>query len=214
MKKILPLLLVFTGMVNSQTINIPDQSFRLKLIALGIDTSGDGAIQQSEALTVTSLDLKSSNIASLNGLEFFSNLTSLDCRFNQILSFNATALTNLVTLDCSVNRLTTLLVNGLTQLQTLNCGINRLSTLNLSGLNNLQTFLFSSNNFSALNVSGLPNLQSIDLSHNPITSLNSVTGIPTTLKSLGVQGLEFTTLNVSAFPNLETLYCGQNLFTS
>jgi uncharacterized repeat protein (TIGR01451 family) len=214
MKKLLPLLLLFTGMVNSQTINIPDQSFRLKLIALGIDTSGDGAIQQSEALTVTSLDIKSSNIASLNGLEFFSNLTSLDCRYNQILSFNATALTNLVTLDCSVNRLTTLLVNGLTQLQTLNCSINRLSTLNLSGLNNLQALLFSSNNLSALNVSGLNSLQSIDLGHNPIASLNAVTGIPTTLKLLGVQGLGLTTLDVSAFSTLETLYCGQNLFTS
>ncbi len=214
MKKLLPLILLITGMVNAQTINIPDNSFRLKLIALGIDTNSDGAIQQSEALTVTSLDLRSSNIASLNGLEYFSNLTSLDCRFNQILSFNATALTNLVTLDCSVNRLKTLVVNGLTNLQTLNCGINRLSTINLSGLTNLQTFLFSSNNFSTLNVSGLTNLQSIDLSHNPIVSLNAVTGIPTTLTSLGVQGLELTTLDVSAFPNLETLYCGQNLFSS
>jgi uncharacterized repeat protein (TIGR01451 family) len=213
MKKILLFLLLFAGMANAQIVSIPDIAFHAKLLALGVDTNSDGAIQQSEALAVTSLDLRSSNIAVLSGIEAFTNLTSLDCNFNLLSVFNYPSLTNLTTLNCQSNQITLLNVAGLPNLQNLNCAINRLTTLNVTGLINLQKLNCSMNELAALDVTGL-NLQQLTIGHNPMTSLSAVTGISPSLEWLGCEGLNLTSINVSAFPNLKALSVVQNLLPS
>ncbi len=86
---------------SAQTINIPDINFKAKLIAGGIDTNTDGEIQQSEALSVTGLYLDSSNISSLEGIQSFSNVTSLWCSYNPLTEINlcGTAVSFLVCSD-------------------------------------------------------------------------------------------------------------------
>src|SRR3954463_14569725 len=91
MKNALLLLLLFTGMVKAQIVNIPDPNFKAKLLAADvtnsiastatnatipntfnkIDVNNDGEIQQSEAAAVTLLDVNTSNIADLTGIEEF-----------------------------------------------------------------------------------------------------------------------------------------------
>ena len=58
----------------SQTVNIPDANFLNALISKGIDTSGDGIIQVSEAAVVTQLNVGNSHISSLEGIQAFVNL--------------------------------------------------------------------------------------------------------------------------------------------
>jgi uncharacterized repeat protein (TIGR01451 family) len=213
MKKILLFLLLFAGMANAQIVSIADPAFHAKLLALGVDTNADGAIQQNEALAVTSLDLTQSNIAVLDGIAAFTNLAELHCRFNLLSELNLAALSNLVTLDCSYNQITVLNVNGLPNLQNLNCAGNKLTSLNVLGLTNLISLDCPVNQLATLNVSGL-NLQHLGFGYNPMASMAAVTGIPTNLESLSCNALGLTTLNVSAFPNLKRLDCIGNLFTS
>ena len=71
--------LLFLVVAQAQIVNIPDVIFKAKLIALGIDTSGDGNIQNSEALAITDLDVSNSLISNLSGIKSFLNLQELNC---------------------------------------------------------------------------------------------------------------------------------------
>ena len=76
------LLFIFSIQGNSQTVTIPDTNFLNALIAQGVDTSGDGMIQISEAVAINDLDLDDKNITSLVGIDAFTNLKILSCRKN------------------------------------------------------------------------------------------------------------------------------------
>jgi Leucine-rich repeat (LRR) protein len=211
--KIIVLLFV-VNTVNGQIVSIPDEAFKVKLISLGIDTNLDGEIQQSEALAITTLDVSSSNILYLDGIEAFTNLTSLNCKFNFIKTINVSALVNLISFDISYCQIKNININILTNLQSFKCTYNKLTNLNVSGLINLKSLSCSINQLTSLNVTGLNNLETLDFSHNPLPSISAVTGITNNLKELSCNGLQLTSLNVTQYPNLKSLYCVQNSFTS
>ena len=140
---------------------------------------------------VTSLNLSSwSDLADLSGIEYFTNLESLNCYRSGVTNIDAIKdLTKLTTLnfnDC--DKLTELDVTRLTNLTTLSC--NECATL------------------SALNVQGLSQLQTLDCSSSQITSLD--VSASTNLTSLKCNANALTTLDVSALTNLETLWCNNN----
>lgn len=140
MKKLLLLLLLFTGIANAQIVNIPDANFKSRLISLGTDLNNDNEIQVSEASTIFHLDISNEFgnypiIEDLTGLETFTNLISLDFQRNQISTLDISSLINLQSIDCSFNSITNLNVTNLTNLLSLNCSGNPIVTLNLS--NNL-----------------------------------------------------------------------------
>ncbi|MFA6883760.1 MAG: leucine-rich repeat domain-containing protein, partial [Paludibacteraceae bacterium] len=66
-------------------------------------------------------------IKSLAGIEYFTNLTKLDCRNNSISTLDVSKNTALTTLDCSYNSISTLDVSKNTALTTLVCSFNSLS---------------------------------------------------------------------------------------
>ena len=81
----------------AQTITLSDANFKNALVSTncvdtdsdGIpdadaDTNNDGQIQMTEALAVTSLYVSSKNIATLSGVEFFTNLLLLNFSNNQV----------------------------------------------------------------------------------------------------------------------------------
>jgi len=78
----------FIYTTNAQIVNIPDSNFKAKLIASGIDTNTDGEIQESEALSATELYLDNANISSLEGIQSFTNVTSLWCSYNPLTEIN------------------------------------------------------------------------------------------------------------------------------
>ena len=138
MKKLYILFFLTIGFLgNAQIVNIPDATFKTKLLAaspsntiaknlLGayfkIDSNNDGQIQVSEASQVLSIDLTtySGAASSLEGITNF---------------------TNLETLNCNGQVLTTLDLQGLTSLKYLDCAYNDLTSLNVQGLINLETFI-------------------------------------------------------------------------
>src|SRR5689334_7740287 len=72
----------------AQIVSIPDNNFKSRLIAAGVDINNDGQIQQTEADAVTTLNLNRASIADLTGILSFRNLQVLDCSSNQVSRFD------------------------------------------------------------------------------------------------------------------------------
>ncbi|WP_298649270.1 family 16 glycosylhydrolase [uncultured Proteiniphilum sp.] len=85
-----------------QLIDIPDVAFKAYCIA-NFDTDKDGQISEQEVRSITTLDVSSKGIGSLQGIEKFVSLTSLDCSGNQLQELDIRNNTNLQNLDCTSN---------------------------------------------------------------------------------------------------------------
>lgn len=233
---------LFLGVSNAQTVTIPNTNFKAKLLQasttntiasaqtpiynsiLGqlssvssfnkIDTNNDGQIQVSEASVIKYLDVRSSNISSLVGINDFINLKALICNSNQLLSLNIDSLSSLIYLDCDGNLLSTLTINTLNSLNHVECSGNQIQSLNLSGLSNLQVLKCFANQMISLNVSGLTNLTSLDCQNNQLTSLD-VSALIGLVDLLCMNNqLSSLNLNINGINNLQYLNCSFNQLIS
>jgi Leucine-rich repeat (LRR) protein len=108
MKKNLLLVFIFLfsfSYINSQTYRyIPDVNFRTFLritLALPFNIGGDSLDISSTAVTsLTSINCSSKSISDLTGIQYFSNLTILNCNSNLLTSLG-TLPSNLTQLYCS-----------------------------------------------------------------------------------------------------------------
>ena len=215
---------VFATNTQAQIINIPDANFKAKLLQstssneiakdssgnrIKIDVNNDGQIQQSEALLVYKLVLSNNGIASMNGIEYFTNLKYLNCSSNLLTTINEIDLTNLLELNCRNNKLTSLNLSNFRMLENLDCSYNNLTTLNGSGLTNLKEFWCTNNNLlTSLNLSGCTNLFTLHCEINSLSTL-SLSGC-TNLIALDCEENQLQNLSVSGFTELKTIYCDNN----
>ena len=226
MKNIFLLLLLFTGIVKAQIVDIPDANFKAKLLEantsnsiaysngfpIQIDANNDGEIENSEAVVVDSLGVSSSNISSLIGISNFTNLKRLSCSTNNLTGLDVTNLTNLEKINCAENQLTSLFVSGLNNLKVLNCIMNQLTVLDLTGLSNLENLFANTNNLSELDLSEATNLKIVYCGFNQITSLNLV-GL-TQLEILFCASNQLSDLNLWSIQTLRDVNCSQNVLPS
>ncbi len=192
--KLLLLLFLVSLSTYAQYTAIPDVNFENKLIALRIDSGvADGEVLTSSINSLTYLDVSSSNITDLTGIQDFvaltelncdfNQLTSLDisknvllywltCSFNQLTSLDVSYNLNLGYLDCSINKLTSLDVSNNVKLQDLHCYSNQLTTLDVSKNLTLYTFTCHQNQLTTLDVSQNVALTYLDCSSNNLSNLN------------------------------------------
>lgn len=100
----------------------------------------------------TFLDLQNKNITSLAGIEYFTDLETLNCSGNQLTTLDVTKLTKLMFLVCNDNQLTALDVTGLTSLTDLECSDNQLVSLDVSTLEELGILWCHGNKMTALDI--------------------------------------------------------------
>ncbi len=123
-------------------INIPDANFKAKLLQatasntiagigqfspiqyVSVDINGDGEIQYTEALRITYLDVESSSIASLEGLQYFVNLYSLYVSNNPLTELNVSGLVKMSEFNCSSTDIAFLDVSNLSKLCLFRCTSN------------------------------------------------------------------------------------------
>ena len=120
----------------------------------------------------TFLFLRNKNITSLAGIEYFTDLETLDCMDNQLTTLDVTKLTSLKVLVCNDNQLTTLDVTKLTNLTTLICAGNQLTALDVTKLTNLTDLECNDNQLVSLNVSTLEELKILWCHGNKMTALD------------------------------------------
>ena len=112
--------------------NFPDAVFRKYVGSEEIDKNTDGVLSADEIGSVTYIGIGDMGISKLNGIEYFTSLTELDCSFNKIKKLDLSKNKKLVSLDCHGNKMTGLTLPA-SNMTYLDCSMNKLSKLDLNG---------------------------------------------------------------------------------
>ncbi|MES2849727.1 MAG: T9SS type A sorting domain-containing protein [Bacteroidota bacterium] len=146
---IISLLLVAALFTKAQIVNIPDANFKNYLLQYSpaIDINNDNEIQVTEAAAVGRLliyeSVNNQMIASLVGLESFSNLTYLET-YTRVPVINTAGLNNLKEYRVG-GYVNTLDLTGCFNLENLNVGCDSLTTLDISPCANLKELIVGYN---------------------------------------------------------------------
>ena len=202
--------------IPSDIVPFADANFKAYCIA-NFDTDSDGEISISEALAVTDISVATDNIESLLGVEFFENITSLQCNVTMsqhggLTSLDVSNNTDLIYLNCCYNQLSTLDVSNNTALTALFCWSNQLTTLNVSNNLALTQLHCESNQLTVLDVSNNSALTDLSCRHNQLTTLDVSKN--TELTYMECYNNRLTTLDVRNNTALRGLYCHTNHLTS
>lgn len=211
--------------------NFPDENFRKYL--LEHDYGKDGVITGDEVEKLENISVPSLNIKSLQGIEYFTSLLSLECNSNQLTSLDISRNTALTNLYCGNNQIKTLDVSNNPNLNYLHCGYNEMTELDVSKnkellrlfcYNNMLTSLDVSHNIALLSLRCDNNqLERIDVTKNTeLTTLycfsNKLSTLDITsntkLKDLRCSSNELTSLDVSRNRELSVFWCANNRLTS
>lgn len=164
------LTLVTTNSIVAQSIRIPDENFKKRLILLGIDKNGNNEIEKSEAEQVTKLYVDKADIFSLEGIKHFVNLEEFGFYYNKIRSVDFTGMKNLKRVYGFRNEITEVNLKNSTSLETINFDDNQISKINLEGCSNLWDVKISRNNLISLDISNLKNLKNLYANRNSISN--------------------------------------------
>lgn len=161
-------------------------------IMTNFDTNKDGEISKEEAEAVKTIVLKDSEIASIDGLEYFPNLEVADFSKHRLLKVDFSQCQRLKKLDVSQGAGLSSLVlpASLEELSVMQC--SKLKKINLSVAPNLKNLYASYADFAV----------APDLSKN------------TKLEYISFAGSKFSTIDVSKNTELKTLSVGGEVFNS
>gem|GEM_PF-1496969 len=132
--------------------NFPDEIFRDYVLAI-IDKNKNGLISEAERIVTTVISVPNSGISSLKGIEFLTNLESLDCSNNNLTNLYLETNTKLKILVCPQNSIVTLDLSNNTQMTNLWCWENNLSVLIMPDATELEALDCSFNSLSVIDLS-------------------------------------------------------------
>ena len=184
----------------------PDENFRNWV--LNQDYGKDGILTEEEIAGVTEINVMSKNFQSLKGIEYFAELTTLDCSWNQLPSLDVSKNTALKELNCQGNQLKELNLLNNIALENLACNYNQLTSLDVSKNSALTILACIENQLTELNLSRNNLLKRLVCPYNQLTSVN-VSGCAA-LESFRCAGNKLAELDVSGCPALEDLICMSN----
>ena len=190
--------------------NFPDANF---LAYVGsFDTDNDKLLSPAELTKVKEMTLINKSIGDLTGIEHFTALTKLTCRWNPLTSLDVSQNTALEELDCGDNQLTSLDVSANTALKQLYCMNNPLTALDVSKNTSLTDLNCINTQRASLDVSKNTALTSLLCGENLLTSLDVSKN--TALEDLDFRWNQLTSLDVSKNAALKDLDCRWNQLTS
>ena len=162
------------GDVKINKKNFPNAVFR-ENVSYYYDKNKNGILSKKELQSVKKMDLylgDPNNVQSIKGIEYFSNLASLDLSDNCLESLDVTKNKKLEELSVNDNyNLKELNISGNKKLKKLNC-YNTSVQLDLSKNTQLETLYCYGSHLKALDVSKNSKLKILDCSDNDLTELN------------------------------------------
>ncbi|MCB9426359.1 MAG: T9SS type A sorting domain-containing protein [Flavobacteriales bacterium] len=235
------LLFVCVGL-NAQVIEFNDIKFKERLLksgtyqpiafdnigrAIALDKNKNGEIEVSEAKLAYKLEVQSSLISDLHGIEFFTNITKLVCGGNKLTNLDLSKNLNLEELECANSKLITLNIQKLKKLSSLIVYNNQLSEINTHDNINLKSITCNNNELTSFDFSNNlklshvicnnNRLSQLDFSNNPMVSLvcddNFITSIniPSEfLEGIYCKNNKINYLDLSKNKNLQFLHCSSN----
>ncbi len=220
--------LVLNKDVISGVVTFADRAFKVSVIEQ-YDDNFDGEIDFIEAENVTNINCANRTITSLEGIEYFVNLKSLNCSNNEIKEINLKSMSKLTTLNCYGNPIETLILDdctALTSLSIINATTNSMSSRSvmIDGYEGATQFMFSSKgagfiSFSFINSNTVKNLE---VAGDFTKSLNvyNVPGIvelhvgDVNVEVMDLHNLNLTTIDLTNNINLKELYLHNNQLSS
>ena len=145
---------VISSVTEINEANFPDAIFR-EYVGKNFDANADGVFTSKELANVKKIDLSGTEVASLKGIEFFSNLETLN-----------------VEGPAEGGKLTSMELSANTMLTSLNCSNQPLKELNLDMVFALRYIDCSNTQIKALDVKDYNKLQTLKIHHTQITSIN------------------------------------------
>ncbi|MBK6667834.1 MAG: T9SS type A sorting domain-containing protein [Saprospiraceae bacterium] len=216
--------LILFNVGNAQIINFPDPNFKWALkTTICADSNGDGIhdrnadfnndgeIDLEEALKIVHLRIDNRQIANLEGIQYFKNLTRLDC-YNNILTLlnevNANNLPKLRSIDCSRNNIQSLNLENFPELNFLNFESNGCKNTVLKNLPKMKIIFGNSNSMISLQMLELPNLEELYINLNNLQEMK-LAGL-LKLKELECQYNIFKILDLRNLPSLVSVLSQYN----
>ena len=145
------------------------------------DSDSDGMLSVEEAAAVTNIDICSDEVASLDGLSQFANLTTLRCAgtsgsgrggSGSLSSADLSGNPKLTSLDLSCNKLTSIVFGS--SLESLNLSANPIQSLTLTGDNALRSLDLSNTAIASLDYDSLGSLEEIRIGGSALSIDNTV----------------------------------------
>ena len=192
---------------------IPDPNFEKKLIDLGIDSGTvDGKVLTSNIASVTTLDVTSSSISDLSGIEDFKNLDALYFSSNLLTSVDLSKNNKLFLFFGRDNKLTSIKLPETNQLYHIHLDRNNLVALDVSKCDSLRNLSAEDNQITNINLSRSKDLETLFLDRNKLTSLDISKN--TVLKTVWCGENQLSSVVLPESDNLDVLYLNANNFTS
>ncbi len=146
---------------------IPDANFRNALREI----YQKDYLMKSEAKNEIVLNVSNKGIASLKGIEYFTNLENLICDKNNLTTLDLSANTKIHGLNCSANQLTNLDVSVHKSLGSLDCSNNKLTSIDVTNNSELQNFHCSNNQLGTLDITKNKKMGYLYCDNNKLTSI-------------------------------------------
>ena len=137
-----------------------------------IDQNSDEWLSPEEIAAVKWIDCSEEHIKKLTGIGYFTALTYLNCRGNQLTELDVSQNKTLTNLQCDRNQLTKLDVSKNMALTDLGCNMNQLRKLDLRDNKALKELCCSVNQLTELDVSQNTALRVLQCNENQLTSLD------------------------------------------
>ena len=157
-----------------------------------ISGHAEGTIRQHQLLTISELDLRGRGITSLDGIQYFQKLVSLDLTDNLINDITLISkIPSLMDLDLQGNEIDDIsAVANLTNLESLDLRWNNVQDLSpISQLKQLESLDLRDNQIRNIEpLSGLTKLKSLNLRGNDIRDITPITDL-TDLRELNLHGI-------------------------
>ncbi len=208
MKKIFSLLilLIWAFILKGQVISIPDVNFKNALLTKNCvdlngdsspdrdaDLNNDGEIDIEEALAINRILFFDLGIASLEGIEYFTNLIDLNVDNNNLTSLNLSNLLQLSYLSCNNNQISKIKLANLKNVWDVECNNNKIEEIFLD-TPTLLVLSCNNNQLKSLDISHLKNLYALNCNQNDLRTLN-------------IKNKDFYTLQFDKNPNLNYICC-------
>ena len=190
--------------------NFPDAAFRACVQQL--PGGADDVFTPQELEAITEIICEYEGITDLTGIQYFTELTKLDCCRNQLTSLDVSKNKKLQTLDCYDNQLASLDVTGNPALKDIGCSTNQLTSLDVSQNPELTELNVTGNKITSLDISANTKLVQLMCSDNQLKTLD-LTDNPL-LERLSCGDNQLTQLNLEGKSEMRQVYCSNNHLTS
>ena len=189
----------------TQSTVIPDVNFEQALIDLGLDSGApNGEVLTSNISAQNELIVSNKNISSLEGIQDFSSLSSLECLNNNLESLDLSNNLNINIVDCKYNELTELILPSNILVERVDVGWNNLSSININQCV-INKLWLNDNNLTSLDFTDQEIPGTLYLENNDLCYLNLPIDDLLVLYAFGNNNLQCIILNDVEWANQQII---------